>query len=673
MRPAFFYSVEGQSTRLTALLADPGRRAVHALGAGGRRGAGDRRLHALRHRAGPSSATAASATGSTPTTPDAAWPPPPSARSATRPVTCWASTASRRRPSPTTCRPNGCSPKPGSSGSAPPRGIYTSTASGATTTCSSGSSTTNCLSGERGPGRAAVLIRRRKRPRQVHGPEVSAPDPPPELSRVPRSAQQAPPVQALFGDGGRRVGGRSARPGATPCRVIRLRRASPSSTSAIRAPAASVTEAPAPPPPARRPPPCTGRRTPRPRTGGGTRAASRIVVATPPRVYTAGRCSSAAPAQRRPRARSGAIGALPTSPPRGPRTSPTRRRRAARRGPDKGASADASTAPPEAARARWSGAGHAAPARRPASTPSARRPRHAPAAAGATPDRLRVVAFAARIELEAEELRRIRDNVLGGTAPVHLLRPPALKLPPSPLRTKSPRARPVHRSRAGRRAALLVRRGRLHRTPFLEFLDAWWPELTPRRVLAAMADERRLARWSGAPQPGRGAPSGPFPAAARRGGRGPALRPRRGAAGRAPGARRHPGPAPAQARGRSAGPAHRSGGADAAARGDPVGAGRAAGGGCAPSTRSSSPTGPDLAPAGARPAGHNTPPGRASPGSPPGRPDVGGRRPHRRLLPTAPPLHPDRQRRNAAIADWPRMVFALANPAWSPRRRCAHR
>lgn len=31
---------------------------------------------------------------------------------------------------------------------------------------------------------------------------------------------------------------------------------------------------------------------------------------------------------------------------------------------------------------------------------------------------------------------------------------------------------------------------------FIEFLDAWWPELTPRGVLAAMADERRLGRWA---------------------------------------------------------------------------------------------------------------------------------------------------------------------------------
>ncbi len=31
---------------------------------------------------------------------------------------------------------------------------------------------------------------------------------------------------------------------------------------------------------------------------------------------------------------------------------------------------------------------------------------------------------------------------------------------------------------------------------FIAFVDAWWPELTPRNVLAAMADERRLGRWA---------------------------------------------------------------------------------------------------------------------------------------------------------------------------------
>lgn len=31
---------------------------------------------------------------------------------------------------------------------------------------------------------------------------------------------------------------------------------------------------------------------------------------------------------------------------------------------------------------------------------------------------------------------------------------------------------------------------------FIDFVNAWWPELTPRGVLAAMADERRLGRWA---------------------------------------------------------------------------------------------------------------------------------------------------------------------------------
>ena len=31
---------------------------------------------------------------------------------------------------------------------------------------------------------------------------------------------------------------------------------------------------------------------------------------------------------------------------------------------------------------------------------------------------------------------------------------------------------------------------------FLGFLDAWWPELAPRRVLDAMGDEKRLGRWA---------------------------------------------------------------------------------------------------------------------------------------------------------------------------------
>lgn len=116
--------------------------------------------------------------------------------------------------------------------------------------------------------------------------------------------------------------------------------------------------------------------------------------------------------------------------------------------------------------------------------------------AATTPNRLRVVAFGARVELEAEELQRIRHNALGGTAPVNLLRPRARKLLLDALWNRS-----SGRGRYTDPQLVAELRSSFDddvstETPFLEFLDAWWPELTPRRVLAAMADERRLGRWS---------------------------------------------------------------------------------------------------------------------------------------------------------------------------------
>ncbi|MFD6279747.1 HelD family protein [Streptomyces sp. NPDC060209] len=119
----------------------------------------------------------------------------------------------------------------------------------------------------------------------------------------------------------------------------------------------------------------------------------------------------------------------------------------------------------------------------------------APAEAG-TPTRLRVVAFGGRIELEADELRRIRHNVLGGTAPVNLLRPRARKLLLDALWSKS-----SGRGRYTDPELVAELRSSFDEdvsteTPFLTFLNAWWPELTPRRVLAAMSDERRLNRWA---------------------------------------------------------------------------------------------------------------------------------------------------------------------------------
>jgi hypothetical protein len=118
------------------------------------------------------------------------------------------------------------------------------------------------------------------------------------------------------------------------------------------------------------------------------------------------------------------------------------------------------------------------------------------ASAAAPLTRLRVVAFGRRLELEAGELENIRRNALSGTAPVNLLRPRARKLLLDALWA---------RSGAGTRHTDPELAAELRSSfdeditsedSFIEFLDAWWPELTPKAVLAAMADERRLGRWA---------------------------------------------------------------------------------------------------------------------------------------------------------------------------------
>ncbi|MFJ2702210.1 HelD family protein [Streptomyces sp. NPDC087428] len=122
-------------------------------------------------------------------------------------------------------------------------------------------------------------------------------------------------------------------------------------------------------------------------------------------------------------------------------------------------------------------------------------PEEAPREA-ATPTRLRVVAFGARVELNEDELRRIRNNVLSGTAPVNLLRPRARKLLLDALWSRSSgRGRYTDQELAAELRSSFDEDVSTE-TPFIQFLNAWWPELTPRGVLAAMADEKRLARWA---------------------------------------------------------------------------------------------------------------------------------------------------------------------------------
>ncbi|GAA3489199.1 HelD family protein [Streptomyces cremeus] len=111
-------------------------------------------------------------------------------------------------------------------------------------------------------------------------------------------------------------------------------------------------------------------------------------------------------------------------------------------------------------------------------------------------DLLRVVAFGARLELEAGDLQRVRNTVLSGTAPVNLLRPRARKLLLDALWAKSNgRARYTDPELAAELRSTFDD-DVSDEDSFLAFLDAWWPELTPRGVLAEMADEKRLARWA---------------------------------------------------------------------------------------------------------------------------------------------------------------------------------
>ncbi|WP_217245782.1 UvrD-helicase domain-containing protein [Streptomyces sp. AC602_WCS936] len=113
-----------------------------------------------------------------------------------------------------------------------------------------------------------------------------------------------------------------------------------------------------------------------------------------------------------------------------------------------------------------------------------------------SPTLLRVVAFGRRLELEAEELAGIRRTVLGGTAPVNLLRPRARRLLLDALWAKSGAGTRHTDPELAAELRSSFDEDVSSEDSFLAFLDAWWPELTPAAVLTAMADERRLGRWA---------------------------------------------------------------------------------------------------------------------------------------------------------------------------------
>ncbi|MFJ5613827.1 HelD family protein [Streptomyces sp. NPDC093221] len=110
------------------------------------------------------------------------------------------------------------------------------------------------------------------------------------------------------------------------------------------------------------------------------------------------------------------------------------------------------------------------------------------------PATLRVVAFGRRVELSEQELAGIRHNTLGGTAPVNLLRPRARRLLLDALWRKTGRRFDDPELAAEERQGF--DEDISTEQDFTDFLDAWWPVLQPRAVLAALADEKRLARWA---------------------------------------------------------------------------------------------------------------------------------------------------------------------------------
>ncbi|MFB4195974.1 UvrD-helicase domain-containing protein [Streptomyces carpaticus] len=113
------------------------------------------------------------------------------------------------------------------------------------------------------------------------------------------------------------------------------------------------------------------------------------------------------------------------------------------------------------------------------------------------PDRLRVVAMGARVELDAGDLERVRRAALGGSAPVNLLRPRARRLLLDALWQKSgAAARPYGDPELLQEARDGFGEDVGTEDAFTDFLDAWWPEVTPLQVLRAMAEEARLARWA---------------------------------------------------------------------------------------------------------------------------------------------------------------------------------
>lgn len=124
------------------------------------------------------------------------------------------------------------------------------------------------------------------------------------------------------------------------------------------------------------------------------------------------------------------------------------------------------------------------------------------------PQELRVFARGEALRLDATRLKAVRGNVIGsGGTPLNLLRPRARRLLLDALWSELVRHLPKPTDHYGREQRQEEKESFdeyvSDEAVFLDFLDAWWPALTPRKVLAMLKqslDTNRVARRAVTPE-----------------------------------------------------------------------------------------------------------------------------------------------------------------------------
>ncbi|TQF05211.1 AAA family ATPase [Kitasatospora acidiphila] len=127
------------------------------------------------------------------------------------------------------------------------------------------------------------------------------------------------------------------------------------------------------------------------------------------------------------------------------------------------------------------------------------------------PTELKVVARGEVLRLDAGRLRAVRGHVVGsGGTPLNLLRPRARRLLLDALWAEAIRDLPKPTDHYGREQRQEEKEAFdeyvSDEAPFLDFLDAWWPALTPRQVLASLRNAKhtnRIARRTVTPEEAR--------------------------------------------------------------------------------------------------------------------------------------------------------------------------